>query len=316
MLVGSFLVMMATQLPVAITLYLVVADLTPIVTILAIVNFLAISSLWLVSIFLSALKDYTSITIAFVLGMSMSVIGGLAIAEPGSAAGPLLGFTIGITMTVTLLVAKILAEYPYPIERPFAFLKKFPPYVVLAASGLVYNAAVWVDKWVMWSAPEAVAGKSGLVSYPHYDSAMFLAYLTITPSMAIFMMVVETRFYESYINFYRQLQRHANYDRIIANHHELVHTLVDGLRNMIVIQATISLSIILLAPQIFEALGIDFLQIGMFRLGVLGSLFQVFVLMLGIVLAYFDFRGPALSVQAVFLVTQRGVHLGQLAFRL
>lgn len=303
MLAGGFIIILASQLPVAIVLYLVIATLEPLVAFLAIVNFLAISMLWLVSMFLSALKDYSAISIAFGAGMSLSILGGLSIAEPGSSAGPLLGFTLGVLMTVTLLLAKILAEYPYPIEKPFAFIEKCKPYGMLVASGLVYNMAVWIDKWIMWSAAESKVAASGLATYPHYDSAMFLAYLTITPSMAIFMMVVETRFYESYINFYRQLQRHANLTRILANHRELVRVLVDGLRNMMVVQATISLSVILLAPQIFEAMNIDFLQIGMFRLGVLGSLFQVFVLMLGIVLAYFDFRGPALAVQVMFLVT-------------
>ena len=303
MLAGSFLVMLAIQLPVAVALYLGYADLELSVALLAIGNFLSISCLWLVSVFLSALKDYKSITNAFLLGMGSAVVAGIWLSDTTNATGPLIGFSLGVIMTLCLLLAKIMAEYPYRIEQPFIFLRAFAPYWVLAVSGLTYNLAVWVDKWVMWAAPEATVATSGLVTYPHYDSAMFLAYLTITPSMAIFMMIVETRFYESYINFYRDLQRHANLNRIMANHKDLVLTLVDGVRNMMVIQATVSLSVILLAPQIFDALSLDFLQIGMFRLGVFGSLFQVLVLMLLIVLAYFDFRGPVLAVQGFFLLS-------------
>ena len=36
---------------------------------------------------------------------------------------------------------------------------------------------------------------SGMIMYSDYDSAMFLAYLTIIPSMAIFMFSVETNFF-------------------------------------------------------------------------------------------------------------------------
>ena len=301
LLVGGALLMLVTQVPPAIWFYGRFADYEPAVAALAVINLVAIGCMWLVSIFLSALKDYRSITNAFLIGMGSALAAGFWLADAPNAAGLLIAFTLGLVITVSLLMAKILAEYPYPVSRPFAFLPAFRPYWVLAMSGLVYNAAIWVDKWVMWAAPEAVRSSSGLVTYPQYDSAMFLAYLTITPSMAIFMMIVETRFYEAYIHFYRELQRHANLARIRANHRLLVETLVDGVRNMMVIQGTASLAIILLAPQIFEALGIDFLQMGIFRLGVLGSLFQVLILMLLIILAYFDFRGPVLAIQAMFL---------------
>lgn len=303
MLLGSALLMTLIQLPPAVLLYFFIGDFPPAVALLAVINLLMVSMLWLVSVFLSALKDYRSITNAFLVGMAAALVVGYALRDSANGAGLLLGFTAGLALTISLLLAKILAEYPYPLRRPFAFVPALRPYWLLALSGFVYNAAIWVDKWVMWSAPEAVVAPSGLVTYPHYDSAMFLAYLTITPSMAIFMVIVETRFYEAYIQFYRDVQQHANFERILHNHRQLVETLVEGMRNMMVVQTTVSVTVILLAPQLFEAFGFDFLQIGMFRLGVLGSLFQVLVLMLLIVLAYFDFRGPVLAVQACFLLS-------------
>ena len=303
LLPGGLAVVAATQVPVAGWLYFAVADLAPAVAVLAVVNLIAIGCMWLVSLFLSALKDYTSITNAFLSGMLCSLVVGYLLVDTTSAAGLLIAFSSGLVLTVSLLLGKILAEYPYGATQPFAFLRAFRTYWMLALSGLVYNLAIWVDKWVMWLAPEAQRAASGLITYPHYDSAMFLAYLTITPSLAIFMMVVETRFYEMYVLFYRELQNHANLERIMRNHDTLVATLRDGVRNLLVVQGTISLTIILLSPQMFQLLGIDFLQIGMFRLGVLGSYFQVMILMLVIILAYFDFRGPVLLIQTLFLVT-------------
>jgi len=314
MLVGASVLMVVTQLPGALWLYFAWADFAPAVALLAVVNLLAVGAMWVVSIFLSALKDYRSITNAFLAGMTLALAAGYRLADTPNGAGLLLAFTLGLVLTVSMLLAKILAEYPYPVRRPFVFLRAFRPYLLLALSGLVYNAAIWIDKWVMWTAPEAVIAPSGLVTYPQYDSAMFLAYLTITPSMAIFMMIVETRFYEAYIHFYRELQRHANFARIQVNHRALVRALVDGVRNMMVIQGTVTLTVILLAPQIFELFRIDFLQLGIFRLAVLGSFFQVLVLMLLIVLAYFDFRGPVLAIQAFFLVSNGVLSWGSLQF--
>lgn len=306
MMIGGLGFVLLAQLPVAIAFYWIYADLDPLMCVAAIGNFIAVSGIWVVSIFLSALKDYRSITSAFGLGMGAALGGGVFLSKIIGATGMLFGFTFGLVLTLFILVGKILAEYPYAITRPFSFLSGFSRYWMLGISGLVYNMAVWADKWVMWFAPEGKRLESGLQSYGHYDSAMFLAYLSVTPALAIFMVVVETRFYEEYLRFYRALQRHATWETISTNHQSLVNALVEGVRNLVVIQGAICLFVILLAPAIFQWLQVDYLQMGMFRLGVFGSLFHVLVLVLLIVLAYFDFRGPVLCLQGVLLVTNAG----------
>ncbi|MCB1743458.1 MAG: exopolysaccharide Pel transporter PelG, partial [Gammaproteobacteria bacterium] len=218
------------------------------------------------------------------------------------AVGMLFGFNAGVGLIFAMLMAKILAEYPYPPTQLRWVLGNFRVYRLLALSGLVYNVAIWVDKWIMWQAPEAERIDAGLISYPHYDSAMFLSHLTVVPAMSAFMVVIETSFYEAYLKYYRDIQRHANLNDILENHRMLVRVLAQGVRNLAVLQGAMAGFIILLAPQIFAALGLDFMQIGMFRLGVFGSLFQVLVLVLFIVLSYFDLRMPVLLLQLLFLV--------------
>ena len=215
----------------------------------------------------------------------------------------LLGFNLGLGLILVVLFAKILAEYPYPPQSLGWLFYNFRSYRTLAASGLIYNLAVWIDKLIMWHAPEAVTIPAGLISYPEYDSAMFLAHLTVAPAMSAFMVVVETSFYEAYLKYYRDIQRHANFQTILVNHKQLVFALARGVRNLAVMQAAIAGLAILYAPQIFEAFGIQFMLIGIFRLGVFGSLFQVLMLILLIVLSYFDFRFPVLCLQALFLIS-------------
>jgi uncharacterized membrane protein len=62
------------------------------------------------------------------------------------------------------------------------------------------------------------------------------------------------------------------------------------------------MSVILLAPRIFEALDIGFAQLGIFRLGVLGALFHVLFLFVSIILSYFDVRRVNLLLQAFFML--------------
>jgi len=312
LLCGAMALILTTQLPLVIAFYVFHAGLPPATVAGAIANFALVSALWLVSVFLSALKDYRAISGAFAAGMLVAAGLGLWLSVEWGVFGMLLGFNAGLALVLALLVAKILAEYPYAPERPFALLGQFRRYWMLALSGLAYNAAIWVDKWIMWFAPEAEVLAGSLRSYPNYDSAMFLAHLTMVPAMAAFLVLVETRFFEDYLRFYRDLQRHASLRDIRANHLALVKTLGDGIRNLAVVQGALCVFVILLAPSLFEWLGVRFLQMGIFRLGVFGSLFQILVLVLFIVLAYFDFRRVALSLQVLFLLANAAFTL---AFR-
>ena len=83
-----------------------------------------------------------------------------------------IGFNAGLTIIVFLLISRILAEYPYPIERPGLLLGYFGKYWEIALSGLLYNAAIWIDKWVMWFSPHREVLSSRMFSSPDYDSGV------------------------------------------------------------------------------------------------------------------------------------------------
>lgn len=155
----------------------------------------------------------------------------------------------------------------------------------------------------MWFAPEGEIQRSGLISYPDYDSAMFLAYLSIVPSIAAFVLSIETDFYESYLRFYKRILHHASFAEIEEAHHGIVASILRGARMFVVLQGSICVVAILTAPRLFTVLGINFAQIGMFRIGVLAAFFHVLFLALSITLSYFDLRLTTLRLQLLFLVT-------------
>jgi uncharacterized membrane protein len=278
-------------------------DLSPALTVHSIVNYFLVTGLWLVGVFLTALRVYIAISLSFIFGLGMAL--GLALlgGRWAGVEGMLIGFNAGLAAILFLLVARTFAEYPYPALRIFGFLRTLKPYWSLALAGFLYNVAIWIDKWIMWLAPESERLPSGFVHNGVYDSAMFLAYLSIVPSMAVFLLHLETRFYEKYLRFYREIENQATYDRIEENHATLIGELIGGLRNLIVIQATISLLCVILAPRILELLGISFLQLGIFRFGVLGAFFHVLLLCLTIVLSYFELRKQVLWLTIFFLAT-------------
>lgn len=309
MFLGALGILCVVQFPVVAGFYFFYIDADPAMQLLAVTNYMVVTGVWLVGIFLTALKDYGAITLAFAVGMVVAAVTALLLAPAWGGAGLLLGFTAGLAAILFALVARLLSEYPYRVERPFAFLSYFRRFWELSAAGLVLNLAIWVDKWIMWFAPERDLRVSGFISYPDYDTAMFLAYLTVIPAIAGFVVSVETSFFERYLHFYRDIQRHATFAQIEDNQRDLVSTVLRGLRNLVVLQGSITFLAIVLAPRLVATFGLPAAQLGMLRIGMLGSFFHALAVSLAVFLAYFDLRKPMLFVYVALLMTNVGFTL-------
>lgn len=302
MMLGALMLTFLLQIPFALWLYLFYAKMTLFVAFSSIINYFLIASIWVVGIFMTALKDYKSVSGAFLGGTLLAVICSAILTDYFGTAGLLNGFSVGLSFILAMLVARIFQEYPYPYTF-FQFTSYFFKYWHLALSGLIYNAGAWMDKWIMWFSPERSVSPSGLLLYPNYDSAMFLAYLTIAPSMALFIMNIETNFFEKYAKFYLDIQRKATFHQIYDNHIQILKAMFGSARQFLVFQGAITLLVIIQAPALFNLFDINFLQLGIFRFGCLGAMFQVLFLFLTIFLSYFDNRKASLHIYFVFLIS-------------
>lgn len=300
LLIGTMALQYMIQLPLGCWFYFFYAELTDGMALSALVNFMLVGTIWLIAVFLTALKDYKTVSFAFIAGIVLTVTLGPALAEPYGAAGILNGFNIGIATILAVLFSRILVEYRCRLTQIFHFIPFMKRYWELTMAGLLYNMGIWIDKWIMWTAPEAETLPNNMVSYPDYDSGMFLAYITIVPSMAMFIVSIETEFFEHYLRFYREIQRKINFNKILDNQKTVVISVLQSCGKFLVLQGSICLIAILLAPQIFKTFGMSPLQIGIFRYGTLGALFHALFLFLTIVLSYFDSRRTVVAIYAFF----------------
>lgn len=301
-MIGSMVMLYAVQFPIVALFYLgyVQEDLG--LQLSAILNVLLLTTVWLLGVFLTALKDYNAVSWAYGIGMVIAIIMAQILKDIYGDAGMLNGLSIGLAFIVYTLAAKILSEYAYTYDRPFDLKGYFRRYWELAVGGVLYNAAIWIDKWIMWFAPESWMLENGLRMYPDYDSATFLAYLTIVPAMAVFVFSVETNFFEKYQRFYDGILAHKPLRKIKEYQQAVIDSILGSSRNFIVVQGTIAFLCIVLAPKLFEALNINFTQIGMFRMAVLGAFFHVLLLFEMIILSYFDSRRTVMWLAGIYLV--------------
>jgi polysaccharide biosynthesis protein PelG len=248
-------VSLGASLLVAAPLFFLIADLSPSASVAAVVNFGLVAAVWAGATFITALKDYWTITIAFAVGMIMAFVMALWLGGMYQTSGLLWGFNIGLGAIAFALLGRIWAEYPSDVRN-------------------VQNLGGWSDKWIMWwAAPEAQSAIN-LPFYSRYDGAMFAAYLTMIPALAAFTLYVETGFFERYRRFYDDIADHATLPEITRAHKNLMETLFGGLRNLVVLQAAVTVTALLAVPTLVEMLDMDFWQVGMLRFGILGAAFS------------------------------------------
>ncbi len=280
----------------------------------AIVNLCLIGGIWLLGIYLLALKDYLSVSFSFATGMLVGVIAAFLLSNYG-VLGVLNGFSIGLTWIFFCLLAKILAEYPSRLDeqtnwntptqiQPTQFKGYFKHHRCLMIFSFCYSAAIWVDKWIFWYfAPEAESLSAGLHYFGIYDNALFLAYLTLLPALALFVINVETDFFKNYQRFYEDILSHQSLRIIRSNQKKILSSLLRGLRHFLILQGVFSLLIITTAPALLDFLHLSFLQVGMFKLGTLGAFFHGLILFGLVLLSYFDCRRELVILSASFLIS-------------
>ena len=290
-------------LPVALFFYGKLATLEPQVFLGALINLFIITALWLVSLFISIIQDFKTVSWAYLIGGTFALIAAWVLVKDYGTAGLLFGFTAGLSITLGILISQILSEYNFEFKIPQNFFHYFQKYWQLALGAFIYNTAAWIDKWIMWFSPHAQVSKSGLRFFDTYDSAMFLCQLTIIPSMAMFLLTVETGFFEGCRKFYGDIIHKVTYDQIERNQQKLIEILQKSARNTFILQGGITFLMIVFAPSLFSFFNLNYLQMGIFRLGALGAFFHIMSLFIMTLLTYFDSRQEPLIISFVFLIT-------------
>ncbi len=295
-LIYSLLFTLCPALIFATLFYSFYADLTRFSIILSIVNFSLLSQIWIAMLYLGSIRNFRAITLCWLLGMAAAIFSAYSLGQNYGFQGLLGGMNIGLALLLFSQQSAIFAEYPYRYQTPYAFPFYFRKYKQLFWSGFFLFAGMWVDKIIMWGAPEAITYSNNLSTYPTYDGAMFFSYLTIIPGLALFTFSLETNFFESYILYINHIERNAPLAFIEEEKENIQKKIFSNSRAFFILQGCISFSIIALAPSLFSWIGRDFLELSIFRLGTLGAFFLALIFFIVILFSYFDSQNNALKI--------------------
>lgn len=272
----------------------------------------SVALIWVTLAFCGAIRDYAGVTRAFFVGLLIALVATIAAAALGAGPyGMAVGFLAGLNVVQVGLSARVLATFPTVVSRVDNGLRSLTGgllrYWHLAAGALAGTMGVWVDKWIFWISSEGEIVGGGLLHSPLYDSAMFISSLAIIPSLAAFVLRLETDFFDRYQQYYATIRSHGTLDQIEDARANLAGHSMDNLTLVTVAQAGICGVLALAAPAIVAELGLQFRQVAILRYGAIGVVFQFVLIACSSMLLFFDRRPLYLGVQVLFLTLVAGM---------
>lgn len=270
---------------------------------LMLAGFTLMCAVWVLTVLLSGMKRYKAIVGLFAMAYTLIVVSALWM-RPWGLEGLLGGFVLG---NFVLLVGMwVLVVREFNTHGPliaFNFADKRLIYPSLMAIGLLYNLGIWADKFIFWYFPptsEPIIG--ALRASVIYDIPVFLAYLSIIPGMAVFLVRIETDFVEYYDKFYDAVRSGGSLEYIESMRDEMVYSIQQGLAEIGKIQTLAILVTFVAGPWLLSWLGISRLYLPLLHVQVIGAGLQVGLMAVLNVFFYLDQRRIVLLLCLQFVL--------------
>lgn len=264
--------------------------------------FISLCNQWMAVIFLSGMKEYRVILGTMVSGYGLMVVMSLFLRH-WQMDGLLLAFFIGEAGLMIAFLVFITMRYPGDQLIRFDFLDHRRVFYSLFFCGLFYNVGVWADKFLFWYYPStSVAILGPLRASPIYDFPIFLAYLSIIPGMAVFLVRMETDFAERYDSFYNAVREGASLQEIYHLKDDMVRTARNGIYDIFKIQGITMALLLLWGEKLLQLIGIDEHYATLLYIDVVGVGVQVVLLSILNVMFYLDKRYSAMAITGLFML--------------
>ncbi len=279
---------------------LIFTDLSPLASVTVLALYVTIGCLWIVIPYWTSASGHVTLVVNFAIGTALALGAGAWLLGRFGLEGLLIGYTAGHFLILIALIEQLLAEFGRPSRFSFAvlgYVRRFPMLVFIGAFGAL---GTWIDKFLFWTSDLSLAA-SGFVTAPKYDSSMFLGFLTAVPAMVHFFVRIEADFSAQFHQYYDEVFFRSDLDQIGEAAKRLREAVIDALLDILKVQGVVTFLAAFFGVEILSALGLPVSQIGLFRYGVVGSLFLVFMVFSNVVLLYLDCQRQVLAVVSLFL---------------
>ncbi len=251
--------------------------------------------------YLTVLQDYKKVVAAFFIGYVVSGLAAYLSAQRWGFEAALFGFATGHLILLISLLWCLQNELGSRAMASWNFLKEYRRFWDLALCGLFYNLGIWIDKMLFWWHSQNHVQVSGFLHASiEYDISIYLSLLSIVPGITVFFLKLETDFADVYQSFFNKVNRQGSLVEIVRARSDIVQVLKSGFAHLMAVQGVVTLALLIYANQLGGWLGIGAIQVGIFRVTLVGAFLLILFLSVLTILFYFDDRRGALVCTLIF----------------
>ncbi|KRE40959.1 exopolysaccharide Pel transporter PelG [Paenibacillus sp. Soil724D2] len=267
--------------------------------------FMELIIIWLLTVYVSALKDYIRIVKSFFYGAIVTILSGVLLLKVLSiqeAYATIAAMDIGFLTTLILLMTHIEGYFLQGGTRYFHFLRYITKLPAVFAIGFISTLGIYVHNFIYWGSKMSITVGDTFRFSPSYDVPVFFAFLSVIPTMVIFVVSVETSFYEKFRSYYSVILGSGTIQDIARAKKEMNDVLLQELSFIMQIQLFFSLFAMAIGIKFLPNLGQTAEQIDSFNILVLGDCLYILMYIIVLLLLYFDDRKGALLTSSLFLI--------------
>ncbi len=287
-------------------IFFIWADLPFFLEVTTFIFYLEMMIILLLSAYISALRDYMFIVKAYAYGVLTALAGTFLVLYINwfddivlwtMVMMDICGFIISV-----LLIHNIYAFFGYENYFDFDFIGYFSKFKKLFFANLLYTLGLYGHVIIIWFGPQGLCLAGTYYYQPQYDVSTFYAYLSILPVMILFVINMETHFYEKFSRYLMFITQKGNYEEIEQSRREMLQVMWSEIRNIFDFQLVAVFCFISFGNIIMPMVGLGFYGIDIYNMLVL-SAFCVGVLQSVIImLFYLEDRNGALISSAMMFV--------------
>ncbi|MGE5397283.1 MAG: exopolysaccharide Pel transporter PelG [Chitinophagales bacterium] len=278
--------------------------------ILAYCFFVVLCQIWLEMIYLSAVKDYIRIVLGFTLSCLLSMVFTLVLKNVYNidlVSLVLLSVDAGFLIVMIWFATHIKSFYGTSTSNMAEFLIYIEKFYPILITGFFLTLAPYVHNFVFWVSPHRIILGKTYAMCSLYDVPTFFAVLTIIPTMVLFVVSVETNFYQKYRGYYSNILKGSTITEIQMAKKEMNEVVFQEINHIAQIQFFIVLIAFILGVKFLPMVGFNKISTEIFFMLVLGGFGYINMFIAIMLLFYFDDRKGTFLISFCFLVLNLGL---------
>ncbi len=265
-----------------------------------------VTNVYVVMNYVSALKEYKEVTYSFIIGLIPATVVLLIVHflfKVSLIASIYASLVFAFAFILLMLVFWCVKAFGTPSDKYFEFLEYFKKHIVLAISGVSYMLGLYLTNIIYWNFSDMKVKVSIFNIAPNYDLASFFAIVINLPAFVLFVVKVETVFYEKYVKYISALNE-GTYDFIEKNRVSMNNTVKLQLFFIYDMQLVISILLISMSAVAFPIWSISNQVLSMFMILGMGIFCVTSMYLTVIFLYYFQDYKASTFATLVFLIVE------------